>query len=319
MYNITDIKTYLQEFYDGDVITSPVGKSALWQLPTILCEAYSFYNLCFLEVDMVIAFPKVQKNITPSQLSKHQLLLQRFFGKYIIFGLCPVESYVQKRLAKARVNFIIPRKVIFLPTLMMVLREKLSTAEQLPEKMPSAAQTMVLWHLERESLNGATAKELTEMLGVSYPNTIKSLKWLEANGVLQLNGVRNKTMEFCHKGQQLWKQCLPMMSSPISKRVYANEVPKHIVKAGETALAECTMLAEPPKPVYATTEDALKNIPTSKDPNFGDYQIEVWRYNPLFLTKTIVADMLSLYLSLHDSDDERVRKECKNLLKEMKW
>ena len=84
MYNITDIKTYLQEFYDGDVITSPVGKSTLRQLPAILCEAYSFYNLCFLEVDMVIAFPKVQKNITPSQLSKHQLLLQRAFGEYII-------------------------------------------------------------------------------------------------------------------------------------------------------------------------------------------------------------------------------------------
>ena len=51
----------------------------------------------------------------------------------------------------------------------------------------------------------------------------------------------------------------------------------------------------------------------------GDYRIEIWKYNPALLSKGEQVDRLSLYLSLKDSDDERVQKECDTLIDEMKW
>jgi hypothetical protein len=66
---------------------------------------------------------------------------------------------------------------------------------------------------------------------------------------------------------------------------------------------------------------ALKKRKAIKDINQhkGDFLIEVWDYDPALLSKSKYVDMLSLYLSIKDSSDDRTQIELEKLLNKVKW
>lgn len=53
------------------------------------------------------------------------------------------------------------------------------------------------------------------------------------------------------------------------------------------------------------------------DKEYGTCRIEVWKYDPKLLTHTGTVDKLSLFLSLKDNEDERVKIELDNLINDM--
>ena len=55
------------------------------------------------------------------------------------------------------------------------------------------------------------------------------------------------------------------------------------------------------------------------DKQFGENEIQVWKYNPKMLSTEGVVDKLSLYLSLKDNEDERIQIELERLINEMPW
>lgn len=55
------------------------------------------------------------------------------------------------------------------------------------------------------------------------------------------------------------------------------------------------------------------------DKQFGENEIQVWKYNPKMLSTEGVVDKLSLYLSLKDNEDERIQIELERLINEMSW
>jgi hypothetical protein len=55
------------------------------------------------------------------------------------------------------------------------------------------------------------------------------------------------------------------------------------------------------------------------DKEFGEHVVEVWRYDPKLLGNNNIVDILSLYLSLRDTSDERVHKEINQLMKDKQW
>ena len=63
----------------------------------------------------------------------------------------------------------------------------------------------------------------------------------------------------------------------------------------------------------------LKTLAVATDKQFGENEIQVWKYNPKMLSTEGVVDKLSLYLSLKDNDDERIQIELERLINEMPW
>jgi hypothetical protein len=51
----------------------------------------------------------------------------------------------------------------------------------------------------------------------------------------------------------------------------------------------------------------------------ADAAVELWVYDPCILAAAGRADRLSLYLSLHDEQDERVQAALAELLKGVEW
>lgn len=63
----------------------------------------------------------------------------------------------------------------------------------------------------------------------------------------------------------------------------------------------------------------FKALNVAVDKQFGQNEIQVWKYNPQILSSTGVVDKLSLYLSLKDNEDERIQIELERLISEMPW
>lgn len=109
------------------------------------------------------------------------------------------------------------------------------------------------------------------------------------------------------------------MSSPIERILFTDTKPEGSLMSGETALVHYTMLAEPATPIVAVDKTTAKENATLMNREYGGIKVEVWKYSPALLSEDEWADRLSLYLSMKDSEDERIQMECDTLIEEMKW
>ena len=284
------------------------------QLPVMITVAYSIYVAEIMGMPVIFLEVKNPGNVTPLQLQKHQKLVMAKTAIPVVFVLERIASYNLSRLATARVNFIVPGKQIFVPTLMMNMKEVKDGRVLEEEIMPGMAQCILLYHIEQGGLAGKSTSELAEQFHVSYPNISRALRWLEKKGLCRLNGTKTKSLAFEEDMKSLWEKALPLMPSPVERIVYTDVYLENSKLAGESAMEELTMLAGPQIPVIAISKAEAKVQKNLLFRHEGKYVVEIWRYDPHFLTTRTAVDPLSLYLSMKASDDERVRIESDKLV-----
>lgn len=318
-YNIVSAINYLEELtgYKTRRIEHAISDDD--KLPLAIATYYSFYDLEFMETQVTIAVPLGIDGITPMQLAKHKAKMIEAFRHPVIFVLENVASYQIARLTRAKVDFIVPGKIIFIPSMLTVLREIKNTVKEMPEKMPPATQMLVLYHLETKTINGLTASDIAGLTGLAYPTVNIALRWLVANEIISLVGSKQKHVQLTMSKEELWDKSSPMMSSPIQRILFTDTKPEGSLMSGETAMGHYTMLAEPATPVIAIDKATAKANATLMNKEYGSIMVEVWKYSPSLLSENEWADRLSLYLSMKDSEDERIQMECDTLIGEMKW
>ena len=318
-YNINKISDYLNELIGNDINLLPTEKEAVAKLPFTLANNYDFHDMEIIGNRITVAVPTEPNECSPMQLAKHQAKMMDIFEHIVVFALDEIESYNLTRLTRARVNFIVPNKIIFIPSLMMVLKEVRKSNKTLPDTMPPVAQLILLYHIQVKNLNGMTTAELANIVSMAYPTINVALRWLERNDFIELMGRKQKYVKFVADGKELWKKALPLMTSPIECTIFADAEPLESLLANETAMGHYTMLAEPNNPIVAISKATAKKYSSLFNKQYGDVKIEVWKYAPSLLSENEYVDRLSLYLCLKDSNDERVQIECDTLIEEMKW
>ena len=110
-----------------------------------------------------------------------------------------------------------------------------------------------------------------------------------------------------------------MLVSPIEQIYYTDAPLEGQMISGVNALASYTMLNEEPKQCCAISKKDLKVLNISTDKQFGQNEIQVWKYNPRMFSVSGAVDRLSLYLSLINNEDERIQIELERLINEMSW
>jgi len=283
-YNITIVTDYLDGMTGHKTKRLAHAKSEDKKLPLAIASSYGFYDLEFMETQVTIAMPTEPYSISPMQLAKHQAKMVEAFGHPVVFALECVASYNVARLTQAKVDFIVPGKIIFIPSMLVVLRELKNTVKEMPEKMPPVAQMLVLYHLEKRTIDGLTASEIAELTGLAYPTINVALRWLVANNIITLTGGKLKHVQITMSKEELWKKSLPLMSSPIERVLFTDTKPKGCLMAGETAMGHYTMLAEPVTPVIAIDKATAKVNAAMMNKEYGDIKVEVWKYSPALLS-----------------------------------
>ena len=97
------------------------------------------------------------------------------------------------------------------------------------------------------------------------------------------------------------------------------------VMAGESALAKYTLMSEPQYPVYAMAASDWKGIRKTLQlkeltyPEPGCIALQTWRYGPDLLAEGHYVDRLSLFLSLRQESDPRIKIAADELLEQISW
>ena len=315
---IERVATYCKKMSGQNMALKAMDKHQLGKLPIVITGNYSCYEAVLMDVPVLLL--AIQNDgYTPKLLQKHQQMVTRLTGHHAVFAMANVASYHVSRMINARINFIIPDKMIYIPSLLVNLKEMKGGRKLEEEVMPGLAQCVILFHLQRESLNGKTTKQLADKFSTSYASMNRALRWLNMRGIVELEGIKEKSLVITDKGEKLWEKIMPLMLSPVERVLYTDEKLEDKPDAGESALEKLTMIVSPESPCKAVSKEWVVDHKQILNKFDGNFLVEVWRYDPSILEKNHTVDPLSLYLSLQTSDDERIRIELNNMINNVTW
>lgn len=246
-------------------------------------------------------------------------------GNHAVLVLDNVDAVRRRILIVSRIGFIIPGKQAFLPFLGALLTERGMSkgAETGRRAFSPAAQVLLLWHLQRESINGSIISDIARRFPYSVKTVSGAAKELERAGVCTIEGDNSgKYLQMISK-DEIWDRAYHLMTTPIQEVLYCDDVdliPSSLrFVTYDKAMAEYTFLADFSKEAVAVykNDDAVRRLKNEGVFNRveGRCRVELWKYNPALLSEGNVVDALSLALCYRGTDDERVSGELNNLVK----
>lgn len=327
MANLLD--NYLQ------YLRTVTGRVAAWEntpavLPPYLSEQYALRAIALGDRWTLAIMLKQPESFRPAAFEKQ---LPRLLDAakntglegYLVLAE-DLPAYIRARLVERQIPFVVPGRQIHWPQLGQMYRERaLHGAPTAKGNVSPVTQAILLLYLNRRLTKAASAKELANAVGVSAMSASRALNEIEANnlGAVSRQG-RKRQLIITEQISEVWEKARPLMKSPITRTIHLKQSSLRDMpapKAGETALAERTMLAAPPEPVYAIyvrTWHRLmrdRNIAPDLVRDDDTCQLQLWSYDPIPFAEQGSVDPYSLYLSLENHKDERV-EQAREQLKE---
>jgi len=314
---------YLRETLGVEAAFSPFP--GLGGLPLHIAESYEITE-CALMGREFMALQVHDAGPTPAAMAKYADWLHKKTGLRCLFILETVGGYERKRLIESKIPFLAPGQQLYLPDLGLDLREQFRAQKRGNPKISPAAQVVVLACLLRRipPESEFTGAGLAERFGYTKMTMTRALDELRQLQFVECEGERRFARHrFLITGRELWEKARPVLRSPVKKRVYVDEwFPGGEFKAGESALAELSMLVAPQRAIWAITSEEWKRI--QKEPglhmipevsrDMAHAEFEIWHYDPRLLAEKPLVDRLSLALSLESIHDDRVQIAIDELL-----
>jgi DNA-binding MarR family transcriptional regulator len=330
---------YIQETLGIQAKATPLAKSYLDRLPMYIHEIYKLYKTDFFNTEIILAEHKKEEELSIQRTVKQTQQIKNLLNHNVVAVLENLQAYNRKRLIEKGINFIVPGKQMYLPDLLMDLRESYSRpkAKQKNETLLPSAQFLIIYHIIHRNNNWKleehSFKEIAQKLGytpMAITNAIDNLKYHE---LVEVRGEKEKFIQFRNDRHELWEIVHEqnLLVNPVIKTVFIDEKPKdvYLLSSNASALPEYTDMNPSKQKFYAIEKTVFYKLQNSKaflNPNEyeGEYALEIWKYNPLTLVDELpddlpVVDPLSLYLSLKDSKDERIEMALDQLLKKFIW
>jgi hypothetical protein len=234
----------------------------------------------------------------------------------------------RSRLVKHGVPFIVPGKQMYLPPLGIDFRERFGRAPATKDHVGPAAQVLVLAYLYRLRWASSTPTEIAAEIGYSKMSIGRAFSEIQSAGLGKIRQAgKEKTLVFDVSGRALWEKTVGMLRNPITSVRHEErrgEVGREeVYLSGLSALSSYTDLAEPSTPIHAIWNRARSaragGDTQSYEVGAQETIVERWAYNPAYFSEAGRVDRLSLYLSLRDSEDERVELALHHLLEGVDW
>lgn len=320
---INNIKEYFEVVLGISVEIESFNEKG--KLPFFLRTNYSINILKLPDHTFLLIRPFDESEITPSNYKKHLSVLEEYSGLKPILSLTGIDTFLRKRLIEFKIPFIVPGTQIYLPDLMIDLREYFSKKNKKKEKISPSAQVVLLYDIYNKVQKPITPVELAMKCGYTKMTMSRVIDELESIGVCRVEQKgKNRFAWIEPESGELWEKVKKDLRSPVWKKVYAQTsdqmLQTRIPLAGISALAELTMISPSSCPVFAVSKKQFSVIKSQneirvvKDEFDSQFELEIWYYSPALFGGLKTVDNLSLYLSLRDQDDERIQHSLKNLM-----
>ncbi len=311
-----------ERMFDGDVQLHPLPRVGL---PSALARRFSCAVLQWGGMRFLAVLD--EERDTPSNYRRHRESLVQLLGLPVVFFLPQMESYLYGRLVRARISFVSRGGRAYLPELLANLAPLPQLSAPAPAQhgmLSPVAQVLLLRQLLFHDLHAHSLRHITGVLGAYSAMAVSKAKdELAARGLCHYAGALTRgQLEFPDDDLSLCEMAQPFLRSPVMKRhfVRASVSLEGLPLAGESALSELSLLEPPARPTYAVGKADVKAVLAHAlirevEEEDAEAVIEHWRYDPQLLMKrgARCVDKLSLYLSLCDSEDERIAQELNKL------
>lgn len=320
---IIKTKRYLEETLDVSVEISSTELSA--QLPYFYTEYYRFYNLELNGVSYLLC--EGRDVLIAKQVRTHLSELESRLGKQTIFLNIELNAHIRRSLVENRVSFIIPKNQIYLPKLGIVFNERYRKTFKAKDHLSPAAQVILFRAILNAEYGLVTASEYSKKIEYSVMSVSRAFNELQDyNLLIRAEQWKERPIEWLLRGKELWEKALPLLINPVRRSVWiSNNSRVPYCLAGISALSKYSMINEDAYLTYATISSIAKNnfdlVEVSDGNRTTDKvnQLQVWRYNPKLISNEDVVDVLSLYLSLRDSPDERIQISLDEMMASITW
>ena len=320
---MNDIKKYLKEALGIETEINPLKADKLKNLPVYITSEYSIHSIELYRKDFLLVF--VKGNFTTERLRKHLDTIRAAFNTNTVAVISQLEAYKRLRLIEKKIPFIIPGKQMYLPDLLIDLKEFGTKPKEQPQAMQPATQLLLLYHMQIEPLEGINLKGIAEKLLYDAMTITRAAYYLHNMGLCTLQGTKEKLLHFENANAELWEKAEPMMNNPVKKtQHYSGWInDDNLYKSNINALAKYSDLNDDVIEYYAVKPGYTRLIGgvnlKNTGPLEGNICIEEWKYNPYLLTKTEFIDPLSLYLCFRNKPDERIEMALEQIIKNIVW
>lgn len=280
-------------------------------------ERAAHYWLCSCGgVDFIAA--EVKPDATLPELKRIPAQLAKQCELPVVLVSESVDPRQRKALVQQGIPFVVPGKQAYLPFLAFAAT---AAAKQrtLKEKLSPSAQSVLVALVENPTFS--SFEELRAGTRVSSSSISRGIDELAQRGLVSKTR-QGRQVLLSFDESALLREAMPYLINPVAQVMYArkSETTKKLPLAGESALAERSMLVPPRVEQRAVSKTEilclnLEEVLLGELDDRDTAQIQVWSYDPLVTGKDMV-DNLSLALSLVDTGDERVLGELNTLFGE---
>ena len=333
------LKQYLLEILGVEIQPQPITKEQIGDLPMYIGENYKLLEVVLINQLLLLVEPRPMEFFSILQTETHFEMLKNKFNRKVVLILPEITAINRKRLIAKGINFIVPFKQLYLPDLLLDLRENFlgKRFKRKNETLLPSAQFLFIYHIIHRyadwKLEGHSFKDIAEKTGYTAMGITKAIENLKYHELIDVTGEKEKYIRFRSERVELWHDAKQgnLLTTPVLKRVYVDEKPsvQFMLLCNASALPEYSNMNPGSQWYYAIGKSdfyKLQKENTLINPNEyeGKYCLEVWKYNPLTLVGELsnempVVDPLSLYLSLKDSPDERIEMALEQIIEKYTW
>lgn len=333
-----DIQIYIKEVLGRDMALHPLPKSRMANLPVYIGEGYQLYLGNLYQKELLFAQPKDLEYFSILQTEKQFAQLKKNFPTIVLL-MPQITAYNRKRLIDKGINFIVPGKQLFLPDLLIDLRESdlgENTKRKNATLLPSA-QFLVIYHIihrhDKWKLEDHSFKAIAEKTGYTAMAITKAIENLRYEEIIDVTGEKEKFIRFRLDRAELWNDLMKrkLLINPVLKKVFIDVKPHKpfMLLAGASALPEYSDMNPTRQLHYAIDRTSFYNLQeqgslVNLNEQEGKFGLEVWKYDPKKLAGELpndqaVIDPLSLYLSLQADTDERTEMALEQIIAKYIW
>ena len=322
----TNFKRYLKETLDIDA--RPKQWLGTGSLPIFLRNMYTFFEVRILGMPCLVMATKDKTEQTPATIQKHMLQVRKKWHDEVIYVQQKVTAYNRKRLIQHKIPFVVPLNQMYLPFLGIDLREHFKNIRETEASFSPSTQVVVLYYLSQNGQLRLTPKTLADELGYSIMTMTRALDELDGAGLgtIAMEG-RERVLRFNQSKKQVWETALERLRRPVKRKLWVKTHSNKLLgmKAGLSALAHYSNLAEPANPVLALGGKQWKKVHATDGVMTLDIaesnaqELEVWSYSPKLFANKEVVDRFSLFLSIRGDYDERVQSALESMMEQVEW